>query len=36
VGVGGLQAFTATYFVPTVNFAFRGQRRSSVGQARDL
>jgi hypothetical protein len=34
VGAGGLQASTATYFVPTVNFAFQGQRRSSLGQAR--
>src|SRR5271157_3108173 len=25
---GGLQASTATYFVPSVNFAFRGHRRS--------
>ena len=34
VGAGGLQASTATYFVPTVNFAFQGQRRSSLDQAR--
>src|ERR1700738_3749025 len=28
VGVGGLPASTATYFVPSVNFAFRARKRS--------
>jgi DNA-binding NarL/FixJ family response regulator len=27
-GVGGLQAFTATYFVPSVKYGFRDRKRS--------
>src|SRR3974390_2735169 len=34
VGVGGLRASTATYFVLSVNFAFRGQRRRSTDTLR--
>src|SRR5262249_33078118 len=30
VGVGGLQAFTATYFVPSVSYAIRGHSRDAA------
>src|SRR5262249_2198933 len=33
VGVGGLQASTATYFVPSVSYAIRGHSRSVISDA---
>src|SRR5262245_31778571 len=33
LGVGGLQASTATYFVPSVSYAIRGHSRSVISDA---